>query len=49
MTKIRNPFIVTGKIPNDYFCDRDFEASQLVRFLENQENVVLMFLPSVLL
>ena len=42
MTKIVNPFIVTGIIPEAYFCDRDTETAQLTRFLGNQENVVLM-------
>ena len=42
MIKNLNPFIVTGKIPNDYFCDRETESAQLVRFLGSQENVVLM-------
>lgn len=42
MTKIDNPFIVTGKIPKQYFCDRNTEAEQLVHFLDNSENVVLM-------
>ena len=42
MTKIANPFIVTGKIPKQYFCDRNTETEQLVHFLDNSENVVLM-------
>lgn len=42
MTKTPNPFIVTGKIPQQYFCDRDTETAQLIRFLNNRENVVLM-------
>ena len=42
MTKIANPFIVTGMIPSEYFCDRDTETTQLIRFLNNRENVVLM-------
>ena len=42
MTKTINPFIVSGKIPNDYFCDRQEEASLLIRYLTSQENVVLM-------
>ena len=42
MTKIDNPFIVTGKIPKQYFCDRNTETEQLVHFLDNSENVVLM-------
>ena len=42
MTKTTNPFIVTGKIPNQFFCDRETETAQLIRFLNNRENVVLM-------
>lgn len=42
MTKIANPFIVTGEIPKQYFCDREMETSLLVRFLNSRENVVLM-------
>ena len=42
MIKITNPFIVTGKIPKQYFCDRDTETTQLIRFLNNCENVILM-------
>ena len=42
MIKNLNPFIVTGKIPDAYFCDRETESAQMVRFLGSQENVVLM-------
>ena len=42
MAKNTNPFIVTGKIPDEYFCDRETESLQLKRFLDSQENVVLM-------
>ena len=39
---MRNPFIVSGKIPKEYFCDRENESSQLIRLLTNGNNVVLV-------
>lgn len=36
-----NPFVVSGKIPEAYFCDRVEEASELEKSLTNQLNVVL--------
>ena len=42
MAKIPNPFIVTGKIPPAFFCDRESETADLAKFLNNEENVVLM-------
>lgn len=36
-----NPFVVSGKIPSVYFCDRVEEAAQLEKSLRNQLNVVL--------
>ena len=41
MTKSINPFIVSGKIPPAFFCDRTEESDQLVKSLNNQLNVVL--------
>jgi len=41
MSIIINPFIVSGKIPTEYFCDRVTEASELEKSLSNQLNVVL--------
>ena len=41
MDKIINPFIVSGKIPEEYFCDRIEEADQMEKSLRNQLNVVL--------
>ena len=41
MTKNINPFVVTGKIPPQYFCDRIEESKQLEKALCNQMNVVL--------
>lgn len=36
-----NPFIVYGRIPDKYFCDREKETDRLLLFLSNQQNVVL--------
>lgn len=41
MTKNFNPFVVSGKIPSEYFCDRIEESKQLEKSLCNQMNVVL--------
>lgn len=41
MGKINNPFIVSGKIPPEYFCDREKEAVELEKALINELNVVL--------
>ena len=41
MGKNINPFVVSGKIPPEYFCDREAESDQLEKALRNQLNVVL--------
>lgn len=41
MNKIINPFIVSGKILPEYFCDRQKEAAELEKALTNELNVVL--------
>ena len=40
MSKNINPFVVSGKIPEEYFCDRVAEAAALEKALTNQLNVV---------
>ena len=42
MANITNPFIVRGAIPSTYFCDREQETEKLVRWLVNNNNVVLI-------
>lgn len=42
MGRIMNPFIVTGKIEPEYFCDRKSESARLVRSLENGNNLVII-------
>ena len=36
-----NPFVVTGRIDPEYFCDRKAESERLVKLLLNGNNVVL--------
>lgn len=39
---MNNPFITTGKIPAELFCDRKEESRRLLQSLTNGANVVLM-------
>ena len=41
MGTLINPFVVSGRIPEGYFCDRVAESSELEKSLTNQMNVVL--------
>ncbi len=41
MTANLNPFIISGYIPPQYFCDRQKESRDLYIALTNQQNVVL--------
>ncbi len=42
MAKEKNPFIVTGKIQPEYFCDRINESERLVRSVTNGNNLVII-------
>lgn len=42
MTKEINPFIVTGKILPEYFCDRVVESERLIRSVTNGNNLVVI-------
>ena len=42
MSKIKNPFVILGYSGPEYFCDREEETKQLIRFLVNGNNTVLM-------
>lgn len=42
MSEIKNPFIVKGRIPPAYFCDRVAETEKLTRELLNGNDVVIM-------
>lgn len=39
---IRNPFITSGYVSADYFCDRQQESEQLVREVMNGNNLALV-------
>lgn len=39
---VKNPFIITGKIPAEYFCDRKVESQRLIRDVTNGNNLVLI-------
>ena len=41
-TQIDNPFVTTGYVSADYFCDREKETEDIVRFLTNGNNVALI-------
>ena len=42
MAKVKNPFIVTGKIEPEYFCDRIRESARLVKSITNGNNMVVI-------
>ena len=42
MKKTANPFIVSGKIEPEYFCDRVSESANLIKSLTNGNNLVLI-------
>ena len=42
MAKTTNPFIVTGKIEPEYFCDRVTESARLVKSFTNGNNMVII-------
>ncbi len=42
MAKVINPFIVTGKIEPEYFCDRVQESRRLVKSVTNGNNMVII-------
>lgn len=42
MAKEINPFIVTGKIEPEYFCDRVQESARLVKSITNGNNLVII-------
>ena len=42
MAKEINPFIVTGKIEPEYFCDRVVESARLMKSITNGNNLVII-------
>lgn len=39
---IKNPFIVSGRIPDPYFCDRVDETRKLIKLITNGNNIVMI-------
>ena len=39
---MKNPFLLKGYISEEYFCDRKKETADLIRFITNDNNVVLV-------
>lgn len=42
MSKIRNPFITSGYVSAEYFCDRKRESAELIRSLTNGQNMAII-------
>ena len=42
MTKLQNPFVTGGYVAPEYFCDREKEAGQLLKSIQNGNNVTLI-------
>ena len=40
--KIDNPFVTTGYVSAEYFCDREKETQDIIRYLTNGNNVALI-------
>lgn len=39
---MNNPFIVTGKIPPEYFCDRKEESRRIIAGMAGGDNICLL-------
>ena len=42
MARVNNPFIVTGKIEAEYFCDRVTESAKVIKTITNGNNLVII-------
>lgn len=42
MARVNNPFIVTGKIETEYFCDRVAESARVIKTITNGNNLVII-------
>ncbi|WP_065218936.1 MULTISPECIES: AAA family ATPase [Butyricimonas] len=40
--KIRNPFVISGYVSAEYFCDREVESDELTRAFFNERNMVIV-------
>lgn len=42
MARVKNPFVVTGKIEKEYFCDRVVESKAIEKAISNGNNLMLI-------
>lgn len=42
MERKKIPFVVTGKIEEEYFCDRVNESARIIKVLTNGNNLVII-------
>jgi len=42
MSKIKNPFITSGYVSAEYFCDRERESAELIRSIVNGQNIAMI-------
>jgi len=42
MVRIQNPFITSGYVGSEYFCDREKETEQVLKYIRNGNNITLI-------
>ena len=42
MSRIKNPFITSGYVSGEYFCDRERESAELIRSIINGQNMAII-------
>ena len=42
--KTNNPFVISGYISSDYFCNRELETEKIISALKNERNITLLSL-----
>ena len=42
MSRFKNPFITSGYVSDEYFCDRELESAELIRSITNGQNMAII-------
>ena len=42
MSRVKNPFITSGYVSDEYFCDRERESVELIRSITNGQNIAII-------
>lgn len=42
MSRVKNPFITSGYVSAEYFCDRERESAELIRSITNGQNMAII-------